>query len=142
VSGDRTADLEIGTDSDTAFFWEATAQGRLVAQRCASCRKLWHPPSPVCPHCQHLDWTIEDLPHVAVLHSVAKVHDPGSPIQGTGYLICLVDVADPAGIGPGIRMVSNLRDCELGDAAIGASVELIFEELAGTFRLPQFRLAT
>jgi uncharacterized protein len=152
VTNERTADVEVLADPDSAFFWEGTTDGRLLAQRCTACRRLWHPPSPVCPHCQHLEWSIEDLPHSGTLHSVAKVHEPGSPIQGSGYLICLVDLADLAdpadladladqGHGPGVRMVANLRGCELGDAVIGASVELVFEELAGTFQLPQFKLA-
>jgi uncharacterized OB-fold protein len=143
VSGagaDPTASVEVGVDEDTAFYWEAASQGLLMAQRCATCARLWHPPSPVCPHCQGLDWTVEALPGTGTLHSVAKVHDPGSPIQGSGYLICLVELPDPTG-GPGVRVVANLRGTELEGAAIGMPVELTFEALQGEQRLPQFRVA-
>jgi len=111
-------------------------------QRCADCARLWHPPSPVCPHCRALTWTIEALPGHGVLHSVAEVHEPGSPIQGSHYLICLVDLPDPRGEGPGVRMVANLRGTTLGEAAIGMPVEVLFEALAGEQRLPQFRPAS
>ena len=36
---------------DTAFFWAAADEGRFVAQKCAGCETLWHPPRPVCPKC-------------------------------------------------------------------------------------------
>ena len=65
VSGagaDPTASVEVGVDEDTAFYWEAASQGLLMAQRCATCARLWHPPSPVCPHCQGLDWTLCSVP--------------------------------------------------------------------------------
>ncbi len=35
----------------TAPYWEAAREKRLVVQECRSCRQLWHPPLPRCPHC-------------------------------------------------------------------------------------------
>jgi uncharacterized protein len=140
VSADPTADVAISADADTKFFWEGTANGRLLAQRCKSCARLWHPPGPVCPHCQCLEWTIEELPRVGTIYSVARVHEPGSPIQGTHYLIGLVDVADPRSGPDTVRLACNIRGATLDDAVIGAAVELCFEDLADGYRLPQFRV--
>jgi len=140
MSTDPTAEVTVSADSDTRFFWEGTAGGRLLAQRCVSCARLRHPPGPVCPHCQCLDWTIDELPHVGTIYSAAKVHEPGSPIQGTHYLIGLVELADPRGGADTVRLACNIRGGALADAVIGAPVELCFEELAGEYRLPQFRL--
>ena len=39
----------------TAPYWEAAREGRLVVQECRSCRQLWHPPLPRCPHCHAAD---------------------------------------------------------------------------------------
>ena len=130
-----TDDLEPPLEPDSSFYWEGTRSGELLVQRCRSCAALRHPPSPVCPECRSLEWDAEAAPQVGVLHSVACVHHPPSPIQGTGYLICLVDLAD------GVRVVADLRDCELADATIGRAVELCWEPLASGYQLPQFRLA-
>jgi uncharacterized OB-fold protein len=105
MSADRTAsgsaDVVVTVDADTAFYWEGTAHGRLLAQRCPSCDRLWHPPGPACPHCQGLAWTIEELSTRGTIYSVAKVHEPGSPIQGTHYLVGLVELTDARGTGHG-----------------------------------------
>jgi uncharacterized protein len=135
-----TADLAVASDSDSAFYWDGAAEGRLLAQRCAACERLWHPPGPVCPHCQGLDWSIADLPLTGELYSVAEVHEPGSPIQGTHYLVALAEFADPHG-GPPVRIAANLRDASLGAATIGAAATVQFEALADGRALPQLRLA-
>lgn len=84
-----TTSVTIGVDHDSAFYWEGARDGRLLAQRCVGCASLWHPPGPVCPHCQCLEWTVEDLALHGELYCAAKVREPGSPIQGTDYLIVL-----------------------------------------------------
>ena len=126
------ATFEPTFDADSRFYWEGTRNDELLVQRCTSCSTLRHPPSPVCPACRSLEWTAEPAPIRGTLHSVAKVHHPPSPFQDGPYLICLVDLA------PGVRVATNLRDCELDDATIGMDVELCFEP-AGEYRLPQFR---
>jgi uncharacterized OB-fold protein len=130
-----TAELEPPIEPDSAFYWEGTRSGVLLVQRCRDCAALRHPPSPVCHRCRSLEWDTEAAPERGVLHSVACVRHPSSPIQGTGYLICLVDLAD------GVRVAADLRDCELTDATIGDAVELCFEPMASGYQLPQFRLA-
>jgi uncharacterized OB-fold protein len=135
-----TADLVVAFDSDSAFYWDGAADGRLLAQRCAVCERLWHPPGPVCPHCQALDWSIADLPLSGELYSVAEIHEPGSPIQGTNYLVALAEFTDQHG-GPPVRIAANLRGASLAEATIGAAVTVHFEALAGGRALPQFQLA-
>jgi uncharacterized OB-fold protein len=129
-------DFEPVMSIDTAFYWEGARRGELVVQRCARCGVLRHPPSPVCAACRSLGWSAVAAPRRGTLHSVAKVHHPGSPLQEDGYLVCLVDLAD------GVRVAANLRGCSVDAAEIGMTVELFFEPLAGGFELPQFRPAS
>jgi uncharacterized OB-fold protein len=96
----------------------------------------------VCPHCQGLEWTIEELPTVGVIYSVAKVHEPGSPIQGTHYLVGLVELADPQRAGASVRVACNIRGGDLADCPIGSSVSLLFEPLGGNYLLPQFDVSS
>lgn len=37
---------------ETTPFWTGGQDGRLLIQRCASCRRYQHPPLPLCPHCR------------------------------------------------------------------------------------------
>jgi uncharacterized OB-fold protein len=141
VSGsDPTAELKIDVDPDAAFYWQGAGEGRLLAQRCVACDRLWHPPGPVCPRCQCLEFTIDELPLDGLLYCAAKVHEPGSPIQGTGYVIGLVEFADPRHPSDVVRIAANVRDATLDEARVGAPVVVHFERLAGDHALPQFRL--
>ena len=37
---------------ETAFFWTAGKDGRLLIQRCTGCGRYQHPPLPLCPICR------------------------------------------------------------------------------------------
>ena len=139
ATGDPTAAVAIDADVDSTFYWDGASQQRLLAQRCSRCFRLWHPPGPVCPHCHCLDWTVDELPLDGVVYAAAKVHEPGSPIQGTDYWIALVEIADPRG-GEGVRLAGNLRKATVDEARVGAAVAIHFEQLAGGRLLPQFHL--
>lgn len=52
--------LEIPMDTWTQPFWNATAQGQLLAPRCGDCERFRWPPGPFCPHCQ--SQSVEWLP--------------------------------------------------------------------------------
>ena len=45
---------------DTAFFWDGLKEHKLLIQRCAACGVLRHPPRPMCPRCNSLDWDAVD----------------------------------------------------------------------------------
>jgi len=42
---------------DNAYYWEGVAKGDVLIQQCTACGSLRHPPSPMCPECQSLEWT-------------------------------------------------------------------------------------
>src|SRR6202044_389062 len=46
-------------DPDTAPFWEAARERRLITQRCGSCGALRFPPTPLCARCRswNVEWT-------------------------------------------------------------------------------------
>ena len=48
-------------DPLTGPFFEAAAQGRLVVQRCNSCKALRWPPLSGCPECRSRDTTWVDV---------------------------------------------------------------------------------
>ena len=98
---------------DSAAFWDAADEGRLVAQRCAACGRLRHPPRPMCPECQSLEVEVVTLSGRGVVYSYAVLHHPQHPAFEYPVLAVLVDLDE------GIRVVSNLVGVEADEIRIG-----------------------
>jgi uncharacterized OB-fold protein len=118
---------------DSAAFWDAADEGRLVAQRCAACGRLRHPPRPMCPECSSLDVEVVELSGRGVVYSYALLHHPQHPAFEYPVLAVLVDLEE------GVRIVSNLVGVEPDDIRIGLPVEVEFVATDGEHRVPVFR---
>jgi uncharacterized OB-fold protein len=118
---------------DNAFFWEGIAAGELRIQRCTGCHALRHPPGPMCPHCQSLDWdTIVSAGRGHVFSFVVAHHPPVPPFSYPNP-IALVELDE------GTRLVSNLVGVAPGDVAIGMRVRVEFTRVDDELVLPLFR---
>jgi uncharacterized OB-fold protein len=118
---------------DSAAFWDAAAQDRLVAQRCGACGTLRHPPRPMCPHCHSLAIDIVELAGTGTVYSYAILHHPQNPAFEYPVLAVLVDLDE------GIRFVSNLTDVDKDAIHIGMRVEVHFAEAGTGAKIPLFR---
>lgn len=117
---------------DSAAFWDAAAEERLVAQRCASCGALRHPPRPMCPHCRSLEIDVVDLAGTGTLYSYAFLHHPPHPAFDYPVFAALVDLDE------GVRLVTNLVDVAKEDVRIGMRVHVRFVDADGGAKLPVF----
>lgn len=124
---------------DNAAFWEAAAEGRLVAQRCAECGRFRHPPRPMCPECHSLAVEIVDLRGEGTIYSFSILHYPTTPYFDYPVLGLLVDLDE------GIRLVSNLVGVDPASitdlSLIGRRVTVTFVPTDGDMAVPVFRLA-
>jgi uncharacterized OB-fold protein len=118
---------------DNLFFWEAARDGRLVAQRCATCGLLRHPPRTACPACQSLDCEIAELSGDGEVYSYALLWHPRSPRFEYPVIAILVDLAE------GIRLVSNLVGVSPEKVRVGLPVAVEFEPCEGGLAVPVFR---
>jgi uncharacterized OB-fold protein len=118
---------------DSAVFWDAADDGRLVAQRCAKCGRLRHPPRPMCPECRSLDVETVELSGRGALYSYALLHHPQHPAFDYPVFAALVDLEE------GVRLVSNLVGVERDDIRIGMPLQAEFVETDGGHRIPVFR---
>lgn len=116
---------------DTAFFFEGLARGEVLAQRCAGCAQLRHPPAPLCPDCGEGSAVIERLSGAGTVYSYVVVHHPQPPGFSYPLIVALVQLDE------GIRMVGAVEDIEPGEVAIGLPVEL--GPAVDADRLPSFR---
>jgi uncharacterized OB-fold protein len=118
---------------DSAVYWDAVARHELVAQRCAVCAQLRHPPRPMCPHCRSLEWQEQHLTGTGTLYSYAVLHHPRSSAFEYPVLAALVDLDE------GVRIVTNLVGVEPADIRIGMRVTVEFEPTTDGGSVPVFR---
>jgi uncharacterized OB-fold protein len=118
---------------DSAVFWDAAAQHRLVAQRCGECATLRHPPRPMCPQCGSLDVEMVELSGRGTIYSYALLHHPQHPAFDYPVVAVLVDLDE------GIRIVSNLIEVDPADVRVDLRVEVAFVDAADGAALPVFR---
>jgi uncharacterized protein len=111
-------------------------EGRLLIARCASCANLQHPPTPMCPHCGSVEWSVQEASGQGTVHSWIVSHHPNEmgDTDETSRIVVLVQLEE------GVRLVSNLREIDPGDVRNDMDVEVTFAEVDGV-RLPQFRPA-
>jgi uncharacterized OB-fold protein len=119
---------------DQDFFWDGVKAGQLLFQKCQDCGTFRHPPGPMCPHCQSLNWA----PHEArgrgtVCAWIISKH-PTQPDENP-RMVALIELEER------IRMVSNLNGIGNADMRVGVPVEVFFTEVNGVV-LPQFRPST
>jgi uncharacterized protein len=129
-------------DRDTAPFWEAAREGRLVLPRCLSCGRCHFYPRAICPHCmgERLEWVAAS--GRGSVHSFTVVHRPPPGFEDQSpYVVALIDLEE------GVRMMSWVTGCDPAEVRIGLPVEVVFpagpadgEAGAEEFPLPYFQL--
>ncbi len=116
---------------DTEFFWNGLKEHRLLIQRCAGCGALRHPPRPMCPRCNSLEWnTVESAGRGSVYSFVLPRH----PDFGFAdpHIVALVELDE------GTRIVTNLVDVDPAQVTIGQRVVVRYETFDGDLTLPFF----
>lgn len=117
------------TTPETRPYWDGAAAGELRFTQCVACAKPFFPPRDHCPACGGgTEWrtssgrgTIHSATHVMRAPTEAFRAD-------VPYYLALIDLDE------GFRIMTNVRG---GDAAIGDTVSIIFETVAGGVNLPQ-----
>jgi uncharacterized OB-fold protein len=121
---------------DTAFWLEGAAVGELRIQRCAACGVLRHPPRPMCPACNSLDWDFRKASGRGTVYSyVVYHHQPATGLE-VPYTVLVVELEE------GVRVVGNLVQADPKEVSVGMPVEVVFVADPGDdLVLPQWRPA-
>lgn len=119
---------------DTQPFWAGCAEGKLLLQRCANCGAYRHPPSPTCPQCLSAahDWVAASGRGTVYTFTVVREARRGWEAL-TPYVLAVIALDE------GPRILTNLGDVAPEKVAIGMPVEVMFEALDGTTKLPLFK---
>jgi uncharacterized OB-fold protein len=120
---------------ETAPFWEGTARGELLVQRCGGCQHLRFPPRPMCPWCRSFDATWERMSGRGTVWSWAVPHPPLLPAYAeiAPYVSAVVTLDED----PSLRMV-GMVDGDTAGLAIGDAVQVVFPEPVEDVVLPRW----
>jgi uncharacterized OB-fold protein len=105
-------------------FWTGGADGALHFQRCGSCATYVHPPSPRCPTCLGKDIGVEAVSGRATVLTYTLNHQPWVPSPDHPYVIAIVELEEQVGL----RLMTNIINCEPDRVHIGMAVRVVFEQ--------------
>jgi uncharacterized OB-fold protein len=120
-------------DEQNAFFWTSGADGRLRFQRCPSCRRYVHPPSPVCSYCLIGRPEPEVVSGRGRLESFTVNYQQWIPGDAP-YIVAWVSIVEQ----DDVRLTTNIVNTSPDELRIGMEVEAVFEA-HGKVYLPLFR---
>ena len=129
---------------DSAPFWEGTARGELLMQRCSSCGHLRFPPRPMCPRCQSTELEWIPMSGRATVWSFVVPHPPLLPAfaELAPYNVVVVALDED----PSLRLVGNLvaspdgsiNEIDAATIRIGMPVEVVFQPAGEDIVLPRW----
>lgn len=122
--------------SETAAYWAAAQEQRLVIQRCGSCGQCQFYPRAFCIKClsDSLEWINASGQGRIYSYTVCRIAPSPAFEARLPYVVALIDLAE------GVRMLANILDTDLERVAIGARVGVSFESVSESCTLPQFTL--
>lgn len=116
-------------------FWEGTAQSKLVLQQCDDCTKYIFYPRVICSHCSSENLTWREVSGKGKIYSFTIVQNnaPSAFQADMPYVVAVIELDE------GVRMLSNIIECDQDKLTFEMPVEVVFERLNDEFVLPKFR---
>lgn len=117
------------SDTFSAPFWKAAAEGTLLIRCCNACRAVHWYPRAHCPFCFSDDTAWQASPGAGHIYSVSVTRKAG-PLP---YAIAYVTLDE------GVTLLSSIVECDLDGLRIGDRVEVVFKATEGGGFMPMFR---
>jgi uncharacterized protein len=108
---------------ETAAFWQGGRAGRLMIHHCGHCSRWFHPPAPVCPHCNSLDVAPKRVSGRGRVATFTVNHQAWTPELTQPYVVAIVDLDEQ----PGLRLLSNVVGLPPEQVHVGLPVQVRFE---------------
>lgn len=117
---------------DSAAFWAATAEGRLLLQRCSSCDAvIWYPRA-LCPECGSQDISSFQASGRGTVYTWTRTFKGMFDYAGADpYVLAYVELEE------GPRVMTNIVDTD--DVHIGQQVQAVFHDAGNGAALVRFR---
>jgi uncharacterized protein len=121
-------------DTDTAGYFAAAREGRLMIGRCNSCAApIWYP-RPMCPECHSFDTGLEEASGRGRIYTFAVIRRAAAPYNNLPpFVLAYVELEE------GPRVMTNVVDCDPDSLEIGQEVAAVFHRSAKGECLLRFR---
>ena len=114
----------IETTGEWRPFWEGLRRSEVLIQRCKSCGHKQFYPRYLCTACGgEPDWLHFDGEAELYTYSVIRKHYQSPFKEMAPFIVAMVDLGD------GVRMMSNLINCDLEQVEIGMPLKPAFVEV-------------
>ena len=122
-------------DEESRPFWEACARHELYIQKCKNCGTAFYYPRGFCPEDLSADfeWVKCSGRGKVYTYTVTRQNQSSGFRDKVPYVMAYVELEE------GIRMLTNIVDCDPKDVAIGMSGEVTFEDVTPDISIPLFR---
>jgi uncharacterized OB-fold protein len=122
--------------TETAAYWAAAQEQRLVIQRCDHCGQCQFYPRAFCLSClsDRVEWVDASGQGRVYTYTVCRIAPSPAFESRLPYVVALIDLDE------GVRLLANILDADLERVVIGARVRVCFESVSETCTLPQFTL--
>lgn len=122
-------------DSESKPFWDGCNEEKLLIQHCKDCDKHIFYPRAVCPHCMsdQIEWVEASGKGKVYSYTIARRGAGPAFADDAPYVVALIDLDE------GVRMMSNIVNCDVEAVRCDMPVKVVFEEREG-MKLPMFEL--
>ena len=121
---------------ETKPFWDMCRRGQLLIQRCGDCGEYQWYPRGICAHCwsMNIQWVTASGKGTVWTYTVTYQNRTPGFDQGP-YVLALVELEE------GVRLFTNIVECELSAVSIGMTVEVTFVQATSQITIPYFKPA-
>jgi hypothetical protein len=126
-------------DAESKPFWEACRRHELYIQQCQACQAHYYYPRQTCPHClsRQVQWV--RLSGKGQVYTFTVTHQHG----GEGFrdnLPLVLAYVELEGTN-GVKMLTNIVDCDPQTVTIGMPVSVTFVDVSDDMAIPMFKPA-
>ena len=121
---------------ETRLYWEACRRGELFIQKCDKCGVYQFPPRGICVACFTTDIAWVKSSGKGTVYSFTVSYQNRTPGFREGpYVLSQVELDE------GVRMFTNIVECDPKDVKIGMPVEVTFVRATDQISVPYFKPA-
>lgn len=120
---------------ETLPYWEACRREELLIQRCDSCAQYQFYPRAICAHCWvgNVQWVKSTGRGTVWTFTVTYQNRSPGFSDEVPYVLALVELEE------GIKMFTNIIQCEPRNVYIGMPVEVTFIKATNNVTIPYFK---
>ena len=125
-------------EQETKPFWDGCKRRELLLQRCTSCTNFQYYPRGCCANCYSFDLEWVKSAGKGTVYTYTLTYRTSDPtFRGrTPYALAYVELDE------GVRMLTNIVECDPQSVKIGMPVEVTFEDVSPEIAIPVFKPRT